>query len=171
MRTRASGFPPSPPEALPVQTFTDTFNLYFNKEELRLAHVAPAHTDSDIQVHYVTSNVLHMGDTYFAGMYPFLDVSTGGRIDGMIAAANKGIALADASTKIVPGHGPLGDKASLTKYRDMLVAIRDRVKKQKSSGKTLKQVIAAMPTADFDATFGSGLLKPEQFVTLVYTTL
>ncbi|HVA94219.1 MAG TPA: MBL fold metallo-hydrolase [Candidatus Dormibacteraeota bacterium] len=164
-------FPPSPPEALPVQTFPDTFRLYLNKEEMRLAHVAPAHTDSDIQVHYVTSNVLHMGDTYFAGMYPFLDASTGGRINGMIAAANRGITLADASTKIVPGHGPLGDKASLTKYRDMLVTVRDRVRKQKSSGKTLQEAIAAKPTASFDAAFGNGLLKPDQFVTLVYTTL
>jgi cyclase len=164
-------FPPSPAEALPQQTFTESFKLYFNKEEISLAHFSPAHTDSDIYVHCQTSNVLHMGDTWFGGMYPFFDSSTGGKIDGMIAAATKGISLADGSTKIVPGHGPSGDKAALTKYRDMLVAIRDRVKMQKDAGKTLKEVIAAKPTADFDAAWGAGLLMPDAFVTLVYTTL
>ena len=164
-------FPPSPAEALPRQTFTDSFKLYFDKEEISLAHFSPAHTDSDIYVHYQTSNVLHMGDTLFGGMYPFFDSSTGGKIDGMIAAATRGISLADDSTKIVPGHGPAGDKAALTKYRDMLVAIRDRIKKQKDAGKTLKEVIAAKPTADFDAAWGAGFLMPDAFVTLVYTTL
>ena len=164
-------FPPSPPEALPQQTFTDSFRLYFNGEEISLTHVPPAHTDSDIHVHYRTSNVLHMGDTWFNGMYPFLDASTGGRINGMIAAATKGIALADGSTKIVPGHGPAGDRVALTKCRDMLVTVRDRVKQQKTAGKALKEVIAAKPTSEFDAEFGGGLLKPDQFVTLVYTTL
>jgi cyclase len=164
-------FPASPAEALPQQTFTDSFNLYFNKEEISLAHFSPAHTDSDIYVHFQTSNVLHMGDTWFGGMYPFFDSSTGGKIDGMIAAATKGISLADGSTKIVPGHGPAGDKAALTNYRDMLVAVRDRVKMQKDGGKTLKEVIAAKPTADFDAGWGAGLMMPDAFVTLVCTTL
>lgn len=136
-----------------------------------MTYVPPAHTDSDIHVHYRTSNVLHMGDTWFNGMYPFFDSSTGGRIDGMIAAVTTGIKLADASTKIVPGHGPAGDKVALTKHRDMLVAVRDRVKKQKAAGKSLNDVIASKPTSEFDAEYGAGLLKPEQFVTLVYTTL
>jgi len=164
-------FPGSPVEALPQQTFTDSFKLYFDKEEISLAHFSPAHTDSDIYVHYQTSNVLHMGDTWFNGMYPFLDSSTGGKINGMIAAATKGISLVDGSTKIVPGHGAAGDKAALTKYRDMLVAVRDRIKMQKDAGKTLKEVIAAKATADFDAAWGAGLMMPDAFVTLVYTTL
>ncbi len=164
-------FPASPMEALPQQTFSDTFKLYFNKEEISMAHFSPAHTDTDIFVHFLGGNVLHMGDTYFNGMYPFLDSGTGGKIDGMIRAATKGITLTDGSTKIVPGHGPLGDKAMLTKYRDMLVTVRDRVKAQKSSGKSLQEVIAAKPTADLDAAWGAGLLKPDQFVTLVYSTL
>jgi cyclase len=164
-------FPASPAEALPQQTFADSFKLYFDKEEISLAHFSPAHTDSDIYVHYQSSNVLHMGDTWFGGMYPFFDSSTGGKIDGMIAAATKGMSLADGSTRIVPGHGPAGDKGALTKYRDMLVAIRDRIKMQKDAGKTLKEVIAAKPTADFDAAWGAGLMMPDAFVTLVYTTL
>jgi len=164
-------FPPSPPEAIPQLTFTDTFKLYYNKEEIVLTHVVPAHTDTDIHVHYRTSNVLHMGDTFFNGMYPFLDASTGGRINGMIAAAAKGLTMTDASTKIVPGHGPVGDKAALTKYHNMLVTVRNRVKEQKAAGKKLEEVIAAKPTAEFDAALGGGLLKPDQFVMLVYTTL
>jgi cyclase len=164
-------FPPSPAEALPQQTFTDNFKLYWNKEEISLAHFLPAHTDTDIYVHYQSGNVLHMGDTWFNGMYPFFDSSTGGKIDGMIVAATKGIALTDDSTKIVPGHGPAGDKAALTKYRDMLVNVRDRIKTQKDSGKTLKEVIAAKPTAGLDAAWGVGFLMPDAFVTLVYTSL
>ena len=164
-------FPPSPADALPVQTFTESCKLYVNGEELSLTHVAPAHTDSDIHVHYRTSNVLHMGDTWFNGMYPFLDFSTGGRINGMIAAAAKGISLADNSTKIVPGHGPVGDKAALTKYHEVISKVRDVVKEQKAAGKSLTEVIAAKPTAEFDATYGNGFMKPDQFVELVYTTL
>ena len=164
-------FSPSPAEALPQQTFTDSFKLYFDKEEISLVHISPAHTDTDIYVHYQTGNVLHMGDTWFNGMYPFFDSSTGGKINGMIAAANKGIGVVDDATKIVPGHGPAGDKAALIKYRDMLVVVRDRIKMQKDSGKSLKEVIAAKPTADFDAAWGVGFLMPDAFVTLVYTTL
>ena len=164
-------FPPSPPEALPQQTFTDSFEIFFNKEEIRLAHFAPAHTDTDISIHFTNSNVVHMGDTFFQGAYPFIDGSTGGHIDGMIAAASKGIAMADSSTKIVPGHGPVGDKAALTTYRDMLVTVRDRVKKQKSAGKSLNEAIASKPTAEFDGAFGGGLNTPDQFVELVYSTL
>lgn len=164
-------FPPSPAEALPQQTFSDSFRLYFNKEEITLAHFSPAHTDTDIYVHYRNGNVLHMGDTWFNGMYPFIDSSTGGKINGMIAAATKGIGVADDSTKIVPGHGPAGDKMALTKYRDMLVMVRDKIKAQKDSGKTLKEVVAGKPTADLDAAWGAGIIMPDSFVTLVYTTL
>jgi cyclase len=164
-------FPASPPEALPQQTFTESFELFFNKEEIRLTHFDPAHTDSDIYIHFVNGNVLHMGDTYFNGAYPFIDHSTGGSINGMVAAATKGIGMTDASTKIVPGHGPMGDKAGLTRYRDMLVNVRDHVQKEKSSGKSLQEIIATKPTAEFDAAYGGGLNTPDQFVELVYSTL
>jgi len=164
-------FPPAPAAALPTQTFSTTHTVYANGETLQLAYVPPAHTDTDISIKFVTANVLHLGDLYFNGMYPFIDASTGGNINGMVASADKALTLADAQTKIVPGHGPLGDKAALTKYRDMLVTSRDRVKKLKSSGQTLEQVVAAKPTADMDAVWGKGFMQPDFYVTIVYSTL
>ena len=99
-----------------------------------------------------------MGDVFFNGMYPFFDVSTGGNIDGMIAGATLGIKVSDNATKIVPGHGPLGDKAALTSYRDMLVTVRERVQKLKTSGRPVKDVVAAKPTADLDGTWAKGFM-------------
>jgi cyclase len=164
-------FDASPAAALPQQTFSDAFKLYFNGEELALSYVPPAHTDTDIFIRYQEGNVLHMGDLWFNGTYPFIDASTGGNINGMIAGASRGIGLTDADTKIVPGHGPLGDRAALTKFRDMLATVRDRVQTLKSSGKSLQDVIAAKPTADLDEQWGKGFMKPDFFVTIVYQTL
>ena len=164
-------FDPSPAAALPQQTFTQDLKLYFNNEELSLSHFSPAHTDTDISVRYEKGNVLHMGDTWFNGMYPVIDFGTGGSMNGMIGAAERGMSLADADTKIVPGHGPQGDRAALAKYRDMLVTVRDRVKAQKSAGKSVEDVIAAKPTADLDSTWGNGFLKPEMFLRMVYGSL
>ncbi len=163
--------PASPPEALPTQTFKTTHALTLNGEQIALGYVPPAHTDTDIYIHFTKGNVLHLGDLYFNGSYPFIDASTGGRMNGMIAAAETGIKLANATTKIVPGHGPLGDRASLTTYRDMLSTVRDRVQKLKSSGQTRDQVIAANPTAEFDAAWGKGFMDPKRFVGFVYDTL
>src|ERR1700722_12078359 len=120
-------FDPSPVEALPQHTFCATYNLQANGEGLALQHVAPAHTDSDIYVHFEKANVIQMGDLFFNRMYPYIDPGTGGNINGMIAAADKILSLADNDTKIVAGHGPLGNKADLTKSRDMLITSRDRV--------------------------------------------
>jgi cyclase len=117
-------FDPSPAEALPQQTFTDSYMLQANGETLALQHVAPAHTDSDIYVHFEKANVISMGDLFFNGMYPYIDPGTGGNITGMISAADKILSLADNDTKIVAGHGPLGNKADLTKARDMLITSR-----------------------------------------------
>jgi len=164
-------FDACPAAALPQQTFSDAFKLYFDNEELSLSYTLPAHTDTDIFVHYHQGNVLHMGDLWFNGTYPFIDASSGGNINGMIAGATRGISLADGETKIVPGHGPLGDKAALTKYRDMLTTVRDRVQKLKSSGKSQQDAIAAKPTADLDDQWGKGFMKPDFFVTIVYQTL
>jgi cyclase len=162
---------PSPNSALPQQTFIDREILYFNNDELDLVYMPTAHTDTDIYIHFVNGNVIHCGDVFFNGFYPFIDASTGGTINGMIRGADACLAIADDKTKIVPGHGPLGDKDSLQKYRDMMATIATSVEKLKASGQTLDQVIAAKPTADFDAVWGKGALKPEQFVELVYSTL
>jgi glyoxylase-like metal-dependent hydrolase (beta-lactamase superfamily II) len=164
-------FPASPAAAWPQQTFTSDFKLYMNGEELSLGHFSPAHTDSDIYVRYEKGNVLHMGDVWFNGNYPLIDQSSGGNINGMIAGSERGVSLADADTKIVPGHGPVGDKTALVKYHDMLVTARDRVKAQKTAGKTVEEAIAAKPTADFDGTWGNGFIKPDMFVRFVYLTL
>jgi cyclase len=164
-------FPPAPAAALPTQTFKDSHTVYANGETLQLSYVKPAHTDSDIAIMFANANVLHMGDLFFNGSYPFIDASTGGNINGMIASADTALQLVNAQTKVIPGHGPLGDRASLGKYRDMMVTVRDRVQKLKSSGQTLEQVIAAKPTKDLDDPWGKGFMQPDFFVTIVYGTL
>jgi cyclase len=164
-------FPPSPAEALPQQTFPSSHKLQATGETLTIQHFAPAHTDSDIYVHFEKANVIHMGDTFFNGSYPLVDAGSGGKLNGMIAAADKGLSLANNDTKIVPGHGPLGNKADLTKFRDMLVTARDRVQKLKSSGKTAEEAAATKPFADLDADWAKGLLTADLFVQVIYLTL
>ncbi len=164
-------FPPSPAEALPQSVFKDGWKHEANGEKLEVTHVAPAHTDTDVIVRYEKANVLHAGDTYFNGRYPLVDWSTGGRIDGMIEASNKLLGLADANTKIVPGHGPLAAKADLQKYHAMLVTARDRVKKLKAAGKSLDEAIAAKPFTDLDGDWGGGRYKGDDFVKIVYLSL
>lgn len=164
-------FPPAPAGALPQQTFTDGTRLYFNGEVLHLGYFSPAHTDTDIYVHYANGDVLHMGDIWFNGTYPLIDESTKGNINGMVAASTRGIELAGANTKIVPGHGPLGDKPGLTKYRDMLATVRSRVSALKTAGKSEQEAIAAKPTADLDDTWGKGFIKGDLLTGFVYRTL
>jgi cyclase len=164
-------FPPSPADALPQQTFAASHKLQANGEKLTLQHFSPAHTDTDIYIHFEKANVIHMGDTFFNHIYPFIDAGTGGKIDGMIAAADRILPLADNDTKIVPGHGPLGNKADLAQFRDMLVTARDRVQKLKSAGKSAQDAVAAKPFADLDAAWGKGILNSDLFVQVVYLTL
>jgi glyoxylase-like metal-dependent hydrolase (beta-lactamase superfamily II) len=164
-------FDPSPAEALPQQTFAVSHKLEANGETLALEHLAPAHTDTDIYVHFQKANVIHMGDTFFNGMYPYIDSSTGGKISGMIAAADKILPLAGNYTKIVPGHGPLGTKADLANFRGMLITARDRVQKLKSAGKSVQEAVAEKPLADLDAVWGKGMLNSDLFVQVVYLAL
>jgi cyclase len=164
-------FEPAPPSALPTETFATTHRLQANGEAVELGYIPPAHTDTDIYIRYPKANVLHLGDVFFNGIYPFIDAGTGGSITGMITGATKGLELSDAQTRIVPGHGPLADKAALTRYRDMLVTVRDRVQKLKTSGRTLADVVAQKPTAELDAIWGKGFMQPDHFVTIVFNTL
>jgi cyclase len=164
-------FAPSPEEALPQQTFAGSHKLQLNNEALTLQHFAPAHTDSDIYVHFEHANVIHMGDTFFGGMYPYIDSSTGGNMSGMIGASETALALANNYTKIVPGHGPLGNKGDLTKFRDMLVTVRDRLQKLKSAGKSAQEAVAEKPLADLDALWGKGMLNSDVFVQVAYLAL
>jgi cyclase len=164
-------FDPSSAEALPQQTFATSYKLHANGETLALQHVAPAHTDSDIYVHYEKANVIQMGDLFFNDMYPYIDPGTGGNIDGMIAAAGRILSLADNHTKIVAGHGPLGNKMDLAKSREMLMTSRDRIQKLKSEGKSSMEAVAEKPFADLDPVWGKGIINSDQFVQIVYLTL
>ena len=156
--------PPSPEKALPVVTFDNAVTLHINGDEIHAFHVPPAHTDGDAVVHFRRADVIHLGDVYFNGMYPFIDVASGGSFDGMIAAADRALALASEKTRIIPGHGPVSGRAELRDYRDMLVTVRDRLKPLVQAGKPPAEVAAAKPTADLDSKWGAGFLKPEQFL-------
>lgn len=163
--------PPSPKVALPVVTFTDAVTFHLNGDDIRSFHVAPAHTDGDAVIHFAKANVVHMGDCFFNGIYPFIDLSSGGSFEGVIAAADKVLGLVDPGTKIIPGHGPVGDKAALQAFRDMLVAVRDLVKPMVKAGKTLDEVKAAQPTKAFDEKWGQGFMKPDVWLGIVYQSL
>ena len=162
---------PAPAAALPVVTFSDAVSFHWNGEEIRAFFVGPAHTDGDAIIHFVKADVFHMGDTLFNGMYPFIDVSAGGRIDGMITAADRVLKVAGDTTRLIPGHGPLATKADLQAYRDMLAQVRDRVAKLKAEGKTAEQIVAAKPTADLDEKWGGGFMKPDNWIGLVIESM
>jgi cyclase len=163
--------PASPAAALPSITFDQSMNAWHNGDSLDMVHFDPAHTDSDICVHFHNANVLHVGDIWFNGMYPFLDEATGGVIGGMIHASEKALAIADNGTKIIPGHGPMGSKADLQRYRDMLSATRDKVAAIKASGASEQEAIARKPTAEFDAAWAKGFITADIFTGLVYRTI
>jgi cyclase len=163
--------PAAPAAALPLVTYADGVTFRFDGEEVQVLHVAPAHTDGDSVIWFKKANVVHMGDNFFNGLYPFIDFGSGGSIDGMVADVDLILGRIDDSTKVIPGHGPLASKADLKKFRDMLATISGRVKKAIQDGKTLDQIIAMKPTAEFDAAWGHGFLKPEDFVGLVYSGL
>jgi glyoxylase-like metal-dependent hydrolase (beta-lactamase superfamily II) len=163
--------PASPTAALPVITFSDTITFYTNDDTVRTFHVPNAHTDGDAIIFFIRANVVHMGDTFFNGRYPLIDVSSGGSLPGMIAAANQGLAMTNAETRFIPGHGPLATRADLVRYRDMLVTVRDRVGKLIAQRRTLKQILDAKPLADLDAQWGNGNIKADQFLTIIYGSL
>ncbi|MDA3934789.1 MAG: MBL fold metallo-hydrolase [Gammaproteobacteria bacterium] len=158
----------SPPQALPVITFSDRLSLHLNGESVSAYHQPHAHTDGDSIIHWPSSNVLHMGDTFFNTTYPFIDLSSGGSLPGMIKATANGLALANDDTKIIPGHGPLASKSDLQAYHDMLIQVRDLVAAAKDSGQTLEQAIAAEITAELDQQWGQGFIKPADIITFAW---
>lgn len=160
-----------PRTALPTVTFTRDVTFHLNGDEIHIYHVPNAHTDGDAVVHFKKGDVVHMGDLFFNKLYPFIDTSSGGKVDGVIAAVDRVLKIATDQTKIIPGHGPLATKADLSAYRTMLVTVSGRIKKQLRAGKTLEQVIAAQPTADFDEVWGKGFLPPKRFVEMLYKNL
>jgi glyoxylase-like metal-dependent hydrolase (beta-lactamase superfamily II) len=171
--TRVEGwqytFPPSPAGALPTTIFDDEHHVHHNDTNIALKYYGPAHTDSDISVVFEEADVIHVGDTLWNGIYPFIDYSTGGSIDGMIRAAERNLRVTTDKTVVIPGHGPVANKASLTAFRDMLSTIRNNVAALKKQGKSLSETIAARPSAAYDAKWGQFLITPAFFVTLVYS--
>ncbi len=161
-------FQPVPQAALPNVVLTGDKTMRFAGETVRIRHYRPSHTDGDLSVYFEKADVLSTGDTFWNGVYPFIDYVTGGSIDGAISAANANLALAKPTTLVVPGHGPLGDRDQLVAFRDMLVAIRGKVADLKAKGLTADQVVAAKPTAAYDAKWGHSVISGALFTRLVY---
>ena len=154
-------------EALPVITFADSASLHFNDEDLEFTHLPNAHTETDIIVRFRKANVLHMGDC-FTGGFPFIDGNTGGTLDGLIRAHEAVLPTVDDNTKIIRGHGPLGNKAELQAFHDMLVVIRDRVAKLVKAGKSQDEVVAARPTKEFEEKYGGTNFNAAQWIGRAY---
>jgi glyoxylase-like metal-dependent hydrolase (beta-lactamase superfamily II) len=162
-------FLPLSPGGIPNEVFATERSLKLNGSTIGLKHYRPAHTDSDISVSFGEADILHVGDTYWNGIYPFIDYSTGGNIDGMIAASDANLAATTDKTIIIPGHGqPVSNRAELKEFRDMLVAIRENVAKLKMQGRSIAEAVVAKPTAAFDAKWGNFVIDPGFFTRLVY---
>jgi glyoxylase-like metal-dependent hydrolase (beta-lactamase superfamily II) len=164
-------FTPVPPAALPTVLVSKEKIMEFDGERIVIRPYLPSHTNGDLVVYFTRADVLATGDTYWNGLYPFIDHEVGGGIEGMILAANLDIAAAGDNTIIVPGHGPLSGKKKLIEYRDMLVDIRNKVSSLKSKGLSEEQAIAAKPSAAYDGTWGTSIINPALFVHLVYVSL
>jgi cyclase len=163
--------PPAPEIARPLVTFTKEITFHLNGEDVEVFHMEPGHTDGDAVIYFQKANVIHMGDLYFEGLYPYIGIYSGGSINGMIKVINQILPMIDENTKVVPGHGPLSNKAQLQKYVSMLTAVRNNVRRLIQEGKTMEEVVAAKPTQAFDEKWGKGFLPPDQFAKLVYMDL
>lgn len=163
--------PPVAKSALPVVTFNDQLSMHFNGETATVYHVANGHTDGDAIIHFPVSNVIHMGDMFFNGRYPYVDLDAGGSLQGMVAAADLALTMANASTRIIPGHGPLGVTEDLKNYRDFLIEASTRVQALIDEDMSLEQIIDAKPTQEWDEELGKTWITPPQFVTFVYNSL
>ena len=157
----------APKGALPLVTFAGSVTFQLNGDEMRVMHVPRAHTDGDAMVHFVNTDVIHTGDVFWNGIFPFIDTASGGTIDGTIAACDRVLAIAKDSTRIIPGHGPLSDKAGLKAYRDMLAVVAERIGKLVAAGKSPEEVEAAKPLADLEEKWGKGGIKTDMFARMV----
>ncbi|MGD8539373.1 MAG: MBL fold metallo-hydrolase [Candidatus Aminicenantes bacterium] len=161
--------PPYPEAALPTVTFAKSITLDFNGGDIHAFHIENAHSDSDIVIHFKNANVIHTGDIVFSAGFPFIDRPHGGSVEGMIKAANQIIEMMDEETKIIPGHGPLTDREGVKKFRDLIITVRDRIKKQIGEGRTLDEILATNPTEGFEMK-GPGV-PAEMFVRIIYNEL
>src|ERR1700730_10038873 len=160
-----------PTQALPTVTYSNSMTVNQGGEKLTLVNYGPAHTDRDTIIYIAPANVAVVGDIFSNHFYPIIDVASGGSIDGMIHSLDQILAQTDEQTRVVPGHGPLGTRADLQQYRDMLVQVRQHVKVLVGAGKTMDEAVAAAPTKDFDAQWGGGYVSPDVFVRMVFTSL
>lgn len=163
--------PAAPDIALPVVTFAEDLTFHFNGDEIHVFHVSNAHTDGDAVVHFTRANVIHTGDVFFNELYPFIDSGSGGSIGGVIAAVERILAIADADTRIIPGHGALTDRQGLVAYSKMLQVTRQAIANLIIAGNTVEQTVLAKPTAAFDAKWGNGFLRPDVFVRMIYDAI
>jgi glyoxylase-like metal-dependent hydrolase (beta-lactamase superfamily II) len=163
--------PPSAYAALPVVTFNDQMTMHLNGESATAYYVANGHTDGDAIIHFPVSNVIHMGDMFFNGLYPYVDLDAGGSIQGMVAAAQLALSMANESTRIIPGHGPLGMAEDLKNYQDFLIEASTNVQALIDKDMKLEQIIAAKPTKEWDESLGKTWITPLQFVTFIYNSL
>jgi glyoxylase-like metal-dependent hydrolase (beta-lactamase superfamily II) len=162
-------FLPVPAGALPTTVFDTERTVHINGNTIALKHYLPAHTDSDISVHFTEADIVHVADTWWNSYYPFIDYPTGGSIDGAIRAAEANVSNTTNSMIIISGHGEVGNRSQLIQFRDMLVGVRSNVAKLKKQGRSLTETIAAKPTAAFDAVWAGGVISPAEFTELVYT--
>jgi len=162
---------PSPKAALPVITYSEDVTFYLNGDTIHAIHVAPAHTDGDSIVYFETADVIHMGDVFFQSGYPFVDLSSGGSVQGVIDGVSRALEMIGPNTKVIPGHGELSDRDGLIAYRDMLQTVVGRVAKMKAAGKSVEEIQAAKPTAEFDERWGGGFIDADRFVATVFESL
>ena len=162
---------PSPTGALPIVTFSKNMSIYRNGDRLHIFYAPHAHTDGDAIIHFEKANVVHMGDIFFNGLYPFVDIDSGGNVRGVIAAADRVLAISNDQTRIIPGHGPVASKTDLAAYRAYLVDVVSKVQGAIKTGKTLAQVQAMKPSAAYDAKYGGAFIKPDAFVAAIYASL
>lgn len=171
MELLGAEIPASSDTAKPMMTYTKSLTFHMNGETVEVFHKGPGHTDGDSVIYYRNANVIHMGDLYFEGFYPYIGIYSGGSINDMVRVINEILPMIDKNTRVVPGHGPVTDKAALQQYVSMLATIRDNVSRLMGEGKTLEEVVAAKPTLAFDEKCGVGLFTPEEFAKLVYMDL
>jgi len=160
--------PPANEVALPVLTFSQDMHFHINNESVNAVHVPSAHTDGDSIIHFKSANVVHAGDVFFNGFYPFIDAANGGSLKGTIDAVDSILAVTDSSSKIIPGHGPLADKSQLQAYHDMLATVYDRLLKLKNEGVSVEDAVIQDPLADLESQWGGGIFNGEKWISIIY---
>ena len=168
MKTFNREVPAAPEAALPVVTFSDNVNFYFNDNDISVMHMPASDTDGDSIVLFIEANVLHMGDTFFNGFFPFIDHSSGGTLEGLISTTEIVLSIVDNDTQIIPGHGPLATKADLKKYQSMLLTVQDKMQPALASGKSRDEVLAENPLESVGKIWGNGFMKTDVFTGILY---